>query len=44
VLPLYLHSEIMFAASQRPKLLARIMDALGSSALRNARAEAAAGG
>ena len=36
-LPEYLRSEIVFAEAQRPKLLARIMEALGSLALRRAR-------
>ena len=36
-LPAYLRSEIVFAEAQRPKLLARIMEALGSLALRRAR-------
>lgn len=42
-LPAYLHSEIIFAEAQRPKLLARIMDALGSLALRRARDAARCG-
>ena len=36
-LPEYLRSEIVFAEAQRPQLLARIMEALGSLALRRAR-------
>lgn len=36
-LPAYLRSEIVFGEAQRPKLLARIMEALGSLALRRAR-------
>lgn len=37
VLPGYLHEEIIFAATQKQKLVGRIMEALGTFTLRQAR-------